>query len=108
MRPHKVTPQRRARDQEKLDYERTFGRSPCTSIAILRRGLPVVGAIGIQSDAHCVSECVTGAEFDAAVPAPVLSHRHACTRVRTIHSEDGYRLGPKLQKRLRDTRLEGP
>ena len=108
MRPHKVTPQRRARDQEKLDYERTFGRSPCTSIAILRRGLPVVGAIGIQSDAHCVSECVTGAEFDAAVPAPVLSHRHACTRVRTIHSTDEYRVALSSQKPSRDRRLEVP
>jgi hypothetical protein len=45
----------------KLDAERTLGRCPCTTIAILRRGLPVVGAIGIQSDADCVSECVTGA-----------------------------------------------
>ena len=108
MRPHKVTPQRRARDQEKLDYERTFGRCPCTTIAILRRGLPVVGAIGIQSDAHCVSECVTGAECDEAVPAPVRSHRHACTRVRTIHSKDEYRLVLSSQKPLRDTRLGVP
>jgi hypothetical protein len=107
VRPHKVTPQRRARDQEMLDYERMFGRCPCTSIAILRRGLPVLGAIGIQSDAHCVSECVTGAECNA-VPAPVLSHRHACTRVRTIHSKDEYRLALSRQKSLRDTRLEEP
>jgi hypothetical protein len=39
----------------------------------------VVSAIGIQSDVDCVSECVKSAECDEAVPAPVLSHRPACT-----------------------------
>jgi hypothetical protein len=58
-----------------------------TTIAILRGGLRVVGAIG---------------------SSPVLSHRHAGTRVRTIHSKDEHRVALSSQKSLRDKRLEVP